>query len=783
MNRGMTYRFLAVLMLFVLNSCLLGSLCAQGKFENGNLLVQIPQLQEIKGKITDTQKKVSSDLLQLIDQRFLPEGTTLQSHAETMKNMNQFRPEETGILSAEMIKEGEVYVYIYLESGVLIGTLDPLVTEITDIDEQNHVVVAWVKVKNLENLASLNGVKSVQSVVPPVINTGSVTTEGDAIHKTADVRTKYSQAGSGIKVGIISDGVDTRASAQASGDLPADGAGLTVLRNAVGGDEGTAMLEIVHDMVPSSELYFHDCGTNTVAFNSAIDALVTAGCNVVCDDISWITEPFFEDGSVASHVASVLSGNNIVYVSSAGNRGSSHYQGDYYPISSTTQHDFSGGTSIYYYLYIHMVTGSGVRVVLQWNDQFGSSGNDYNLLLENYSTGQLVGYSLNTQDGNDDPLEWISYTATSTGDYAIIVIKNSGIAKTLEVYIYPSGSTTVYGNNITPVDAIFGHPAVTGAIAVGAVRVTTPSTIESFSSQGPCTVTYPSSESRAKPDLVGTDGGLITGAGSFGSYDGTNWRFSGTSASAPHVAAVVAQLWAQLPSETGNQIRDMVKATAFDLGATGFDNVYGSGRADALNAFDTYAPFPIQLASFAASVVRNNDVEVAWKTVSETNNYGFEVYRKRGETGEWKKLGFVEGHATTLAPQSYSYVDKSVGFGKYLYQIKQIDLDGKSEVFPEMAVTVGVVPERLTLGQNYPNPFNPSTTVEFAVPQNSFATMKVYNILGQEVATLFRGELAAGIHSVEWSPKNLSSGVYVYRLEADNGTQHFVATRRLALMK
>jgi hypothetical protein len=195
------------------------------------------------------------------------------------------------------------------------------------------------------------------------------------------------------------------------------------------------------------------------------------------------------------------------------------------------------------------------------------------------------------------------------------------------------------------------------------------------------------------------------------------------------------------------------------------------------------APLPIQLASSAVNVIRANDVEISWKTVSETNNYGFEVYRRRNENGEWRKLGFLQGHGTTLTQQAYLYLDKSVGFGNFFYQIKQVDLDGKSQVFPEMAVTVGVGPDKFVLAQNYPNPFNPSTTIEFAVPQNGFATMRVYNTLGQEVATLFRGEVTAGIHSVEWSPTNLASGVYVYRLEVDNGMQHFFATRRLALMK
>jgi hypothetical protein len=194
-------------------------------------------------------------------------------------------------------------------------------------------------------------------------------------------------------------------------------------------------------------------------------------------------------------------------------------------------------------------------------------------------------------------------------------------------------------------------------------------------------------------------------------------------------------------------------------------------------------PLPIQLASFASTVIRDNDVEVAWKTVSETNNYGFEVYRKRGERGAWTKLAFIEGHGTTLVPQSYSYLDHSISFGKYFYQIKQVDLDGKAETFPEMEVTVGVGPGEFVLAQNYPNPFNPSTSIEFILSTSGHATLNVYNLLGQEVATLFRGELAAGIHSVEWSPRNLANGVYVYRLEVEGGPQHFVATRRLVLLK
>jgi hypothetical protein len=221
-------------------------------------------------------------------------------------------------------------------------------------------------------------------------------------------------------------------------------------------------------------------------------------------------------------------------------------------------------------------------------------------------------------------------------------------------------------------------------------------------------------------------------------------------------------------------------------GFTSFSN-FAVGNGGAL---------PVQVASFTASVVRDKDVEVTWRTVSETNNYGFEIERKRiqnsevrgrdvgnqspSSSGQWKKVGFVEGHGTTLTPQDYSYVDRSVPFGRYAYRIKQIDLDGKSETFTEKEVLVGVYPDKLILAQNYPNPFNPSTVIEFVVPQAGLATLKVYNVLGQEVAILFEEDAEAGtIYTARFDATNLASGLYFYRLRGAG----IVETKRMLLIK
>jgi hypothetical protein len=157
---------------------------------------------------------------------------------------------------------------------------------------REEVAVAWVTIKGWKK--GYSGIsKNIRTVLPPTINAGYVTTQGDLVHGTSNVRSNYSQDGSGMKIGVISNGVDHLADSQVSGDLPTD---VTVLSNNHGGDEGTAMLEIIHDMVPGAKLYFHDCGDNTIAFNTAIDNLVTSGCNIIVDDISWPTEPYLRTG-------------------------------------------------------------------------------------------------------------------------------------------------------------------------------------------------------------------------------------------------------------------------------------------------------------------------------------------------------------------------------------------------------------------------------------------------------------------------------------------------------
>lgn len=190
-------------------------------------------------------------------------------------------------------------------------------------------------------------------------------------------------------------------------------------------------------------------------------------------------------------------------------------------------------------------------------------------------------------------------------------------------------------------------------------------------------------------------------------------------------------------------------------------------------------PLPITLSSFTASVnAAEGGVKLEWRTASEVDNYGYTVQRK--SDGEYADLAgsFIAGKGTTVEPQSYSYVDKSIGgAGTYTYRLKQQDRDGTVHYTQSVVVMLTladvpeVAPREFRLTQNYPNPFNPSTKVKFSVESTEHAVVKVYNMLGEEVATLFNGVAEAGRYYVAtFDASRLASGIYFYRLNTDSKT-------------
>ncbi|MFP4654847.1 MAG: S8 family serine peptidase [Methanohalobium sp.] len=517
------------------------------------------------------------------------------------------------LLSKEnQTNNNRICVYIYLKQSSDFKSIETYVNETTNIDSKNNIIVGWIYQKNLEKLASLDSVYAIREVIPPEVKTGSVVTGGDNIHNTDKVREIHGQDGSEIKIGVISDSVDGMNESLDSGDLPDN---LNVLNDSSGRGEGTAMLEIIHDMVPEAELYFHSAGDNILEFNSAVDALINAGCKVIVDDIGWKREPFFEDGIVASHVANAVENNDIVYVTAAGNDGKNHYQGTY----RGNKLDFHNES-----FEISIAPNGSIDIVLQWNDRFGTSSNDYDLYLFKTDNWEMIDRSTNVQDGNDDPLEYISYTnPTESTISAEISIKNynsEASKRVLELYIYTDNNETKFNSQILPQnvvasDSIYGHPAVHDVVTVGAINTETQ--IEPFSSQGPVTIYHPDHETRPKPDVVGVNGIRVSGAGGFSE------KFYGTSASAPHIAAVAAQLWSGFPSMTGKGIREAMYYSAVDMGVEGYDYTYGHGSVDALRAYEYLSSIQdssLLNQTFDNRTNNNNDIGLKKFEKQEINN-------------------------------------------------------------------------------------------------------------------------------------------------------------------
>ena len=198
---------------------------------------------------------------------------------------------------------------------------------------------------------------------------------------------------------------------------------------------------------------------------------------------------------------------------------------------------------------------------------------------------------------------------------------------------------------------------------------------------------------------------------------------------------------------------------------------------------------PVELASFTA-VLQNDDVILNWITASEINNSGFQIDRSKIQDAiseNWMSIGFVEGNGTTTEPSEYNFTDNNVTSGKYVYRLKQIDYDGTLEYSNLVEVEISA-PTKLSLEQNYPNPFNPSTTIRYTIPlderrETKNVTLKIYDVLGNEIAILVDEEKAPGNYEVEFQSTvvshQLASGIYYYQLKSGE----FIQSKKMILMK
>jgi subtilisin family serine protease len=480
----------------------------------------------------------------------------------------------------------EVFIYASALTPDMLNALRQHGVGVLRTNEQFAMVYAAVPFNALEAVAALPSVRWVGSPVYSVQRTGSVTSEGDQAMRADLVRSMFGVTGKGVKVGIIADSLCDPATSINSGDLPAT---LTIVNgqngcaNPAAFDEGRALAEIVYDLAPGVDLLFRTGFPTSLDFIAAVQELTAAGAQVIVDDLGFFNEPIFEEGPVAQTVRQAIQ-QGVVFVSAAGNDALRHYQGIFKEFDSTNLHDFGGGDTR---LDVRIAANATVVVFLQWANPFDGSANtaDYDLLLVDTAGNTLAISNENQLAMPSPPLEHIVFTNT-TGQsmtVGVVVSRAAGPALPFSLSFNTFGSVMVLKHDVAS-SSIFGHPCVRDVLAVGAVNVQIAgfSTLEGFSSQGPCELFFPTHEFRTKPDVAAADG-VSTSLSDF-------TPFFGTSAAAPHVAAVAALLMeaAGGPGAVSNtHIANTLRLAAVDRGTAGVDNSFGYGVVDALLAVQT----------------------------------------------------------------------------------------------------------------------------------------------------------------------------------------------------
>ena len=468
----------------------------------------------------------------------------------------------------------------------------------------------WVPVLALGDVASLSGVRALLAPSYAISQTGSINSEGDDVLGAAAVRANLGFDGSGVRIGVISDGIAGLAAAQASGDAP----DLVETRNfdpdgLEAGSEGTAMIEIIHDLAPGALISFANAATD-LDMMEAVDFLAARN-DIVVDDLGFFF-PDDQQSAVSRNTAAALANADWplrAYVTSVGNWALRHYEGDYeagpdgaveLSLASTgAVHQFRAEAGVTdalnrgeaSYNEIYLRSGDSTLVTLYWNDPWGASTNDYDLFLLSPS-GTIVAESTAGQGSSvDTPRERLAYTNSGADGLFRIVVQNFrdlATAKRIELFVFDSPNLPNAGTslnfNLKQSSMMAQSDAGGGVISVAAVLPDAPDSLQLYSSHGP------TNNGAAKPDLAATDGVSVTGSGGFPS------PFFGTSAAAPHVAAVAALLLQARPSLTdvdgGNPfqerllVRELLLGGSIDLGEEGVDSLFGAGRLDAVAAVE-----------------------------------------------------------------------------------------------------------------------------------------------------------------------------------------------------
>ncbi len=586
-----------------------------------------------------------------------PELYSLKLKYDEVNDPNQFVSDNIFQIRDGNSGDKEVLIEVLSSNGQYANMVS-ILTNQYDLDvvrenEEEFTVIGWLPIPNLFFINDHPAEVKFARPVYPVVTHGGVINDGDFAQRSYYLREafkvniggeKFDIDGSGVKVGVLSDsfnkslGFVTAENDIASGDIPGPGyppdpdnpddPGYTTPVDLGGegnpwefqygsaSDEGRAILQIIHDVAPGAKLAFRTAFNNYRDFADGILDLEAAGCDVIVDDVSYITEPFFEIpnyglGPVNEAIEEVTTIKGVSYFTSGGNFNSFSHEDVFTPITTgnnKTRHNFGGGD---FTQKILLEKGSYV-MVLQWKKPHASiwgvgSDIDLNWYLTDDDGNILYGFNTD-KNFNGDPVEVMPFTVVSNVAYTNIMIENVTNSEPVpfKYVVFRAGEKGVF----TVIDGsqkgnytIVGHADNEYAMTVGAspwkidplvgVR-----TMERFSSTG--------RTGSSKPDFTAPDGvnntflGVDTNIDTDDEDPGKYPNFFGTSAAAPNAAAVAALLldaknkfYNAVTGPTEEEdirgeispegMRTLLQTTAQDIGDDGFDNSSGAGfiQADA----------------------------------------------------------------------------------------------------------------------------------------------------------------------------------------------------------
>ncbi len=563
------------------------------------ILNYISQQEAEKNNLTPNEIRVESGLRKLLNTMETDHinGTLSNKISENKYSSSSFR----------VNKQSEIHILITLLNG---KDNDSIIIKNEIFNLGGHIqsivkptitmpveIYCYVPYNQIINLAKNTSIGNISAIGSPVIRMGDKLTAGDWQLNVDKARQYFNKKGLGIKVGVISDGVDGISNSITSGDLPTSINNPNHILNAGSGNEGTAILEIIYDLAPEADLYFaglnSDDGPNGMA--NRINQLRSAGCKIIIDDIGWpYDSPQFSEDNLYNTIYSYVNSYHGTYVSAAGNDGASCWYGTFYPNVDMMNLWYRNGATYYYQNGFDATDGEKIDVIIQWADKWNYARTDYDLyLFDALGNAVETGQGRNAQGTNGSiPRENIVFTFEA-GTYlppfnVVVKLSNNTPAgepnKELRLIINRNETLDYTYQNflsypLRPNNQIFGKEMI-ATLSVGAYPSSNMNILENFSSRGPSKL-FSFDDNGVQtgviphntPAIVATDG-VETNAEGFS-------IFEGTSASAPHIAGIAAIYYSKFPA--GNFYEAMTKSAISIAGGTGgiYNDQSGFGRADA----------------------------------------------------------------------------------------------------------------------------------------------------------------------------------------------------------